>query len=70
VQAISKSIEELTFTAISDKPTHVEGYQEANWILMDYFDTMVHVFKEDERGHYNLEGLWADAQITYIKDNE
>ena len=68
VQAIANSVEEITFTTIKDKPTHVEGYSEANWILLDYFDTMVHVFKEEEREHYGLENLWADAEINYIKD--
>ena len=70
VQAIANSVEDVTFTGMKDKPSHIEGYREANWILLDYFDTMVHIFKADERSHYNLENLWADAEITYIKDNE
>jgi ribosome-associated protein len=70
VQAISDSIEQMTRTLQNEKPSHIEGYREANWILMDYFDTMVHVFKSDEREHYNLEELWADAELTYITDNE
>lgn len=70
VQAIANSVEEITFTTMKEKPLHIEGYQTANWILMDYFDTMVHIFKEEERAHYNLEGLWADAEINIITDNE
>jgi ribosome-associated protein len=70
VQAIANSVEEMTFTLLKEKPSHIEGYREANWILMDYFDTMVHVFKEDEREHFNLENLWADAKIHTITDNE
>lgn len=70
VQAISNSVEELVFTTLRDKPSHIEGYREASWILLDYFDTMVHIFKEDERTHYNLENLWADAEINHIADNE
>lgn len=70
VQAISDSVEEMTRTLQNEKPSRIEGYREANWILMDYFDTMVHVFKSDEREHYNLEELWADAKLTYITDNE
>ena len=70
VQAIARSIEDLTFTLLKEKPSHIEGYREANWILLDYFDTMVHVFKQDEREHYNLENLWADAIIHQITDNE
>lgn len=70
VQAISRSIEEVLFDTISEKPLHIEGYLTGSWILMDYFDTIVHVFKEEERQHYNLENLWADAEINYITDNE
>lgn len=70
VQAISRSIEEILFDTLNEKPLHVEGYLNANWILMDYFDTIVHVFKEEERLHYNLENLWADAGINNLTDNE
>jgi ribosome-associated protein len=70
VQAIASSVEDLSFTMLKEKPKHIEGYREANWILLDYFDTMVHIFKDDERAHYNLENLWADAEIHYIKDNQ
>lgn len=70
VQAISRSIEEVLFDTLNEKPLHVEGYLNANWILMDYFDTIVHVFKEEERLHYNLENLWADAGINNLTDNE
>lgn len=70
VQSIASSVEDITRVTLNEKPSHIEGYREANWILLDYFDTMVHVFKEEEREHYNLEGLWADAKITYIADSE
>jgi ribosome-associated protein len=68
VQAICKSIEDTTRELINEKPQHVEGYREANWILMDYFETVVHIFKEEERELYNLEELWADAQLSLIPD--
>lgn len=70
VQSIADSVEELTRTLLDEKPSHIEGYQEANWILMDYFDCIVHVFKEDEREHYNLENLWADAKIELVPEQE
>lgn len=70
VQAIASSVEDMAFTLLKEKPNHIEGYREANWILLDFFDTMVHVFKEDEREHFNLENLWADAEIHHISDNE
>lgn len=70
VQAISRSVEEILFETLNDKPLHVEGYLLANWILMDYFNTVVHIFKEEERLHYNLENLWADAEINNLTDKE
>lgn len=70
VQAISNSIEHLIRESLDEKPLHVEGYRAANWILMDYFETIVHIFKEDEREYYNLESLWADAKITSVTEKE
>jgi ribosome-associated protein len=43
------------------KASHVEGYNEGLWILLDYIDVVVHIFKNDLRQFYNLERLWADA---------
>ena len=43
------------------KPWHIEGYEKLSWVLLDYIDTVVHVFKTEERGYYNIEKLWADA---------
>ena len=51
------------------KPRHLEGYENQNWILLDYFDIVVHVFKKDEREYYDLERLWADAPIKEIYDD-
>ena len=51
------------------KPRHLEGYENQNWILLDYFDIVVHVFKKDEREYYNLERLWADAPHMKIDDD-
>jgi len=70
VQAIANSVEDLVREILDEKPLHIEGYREANWILLDYFDTLVHIFKEDEREYYDLENLWADAKIDIIADIE
>ena len=51
-------------------PKHKEGFENAEWILIDYTDIMVHVFQETPRKFYNLEQLWADAEITRIESVE
>lgn len=51
-------------------PWHKEGFENAEWILIDYSDIIVHIFQEIPRNFYNLEQLWADAEITYIKSPE
>lgn len=47
---------------------HKEGYDTANWILMDYIDVVVHIFKPEVREYYDLESLWADAKVYLIRD--
>ena len=64
VKAIADNIRRGT----PHKPRHLEGYENQNWILLDYFDIVVHVFKKDERDYYELERLWADAPIKEIND--
>jgi len=52
------------------KPFHREGYENSEWILIDYFDIVVHIFREDIRGFYKLEDLWADAVMKNYKSDE
>jgi ribosome-associated protein len=47
---------------------HIEGYQALNWILIDFIDVVVHVFKKETRAYYNLEKLWGDAPVTDVTD--
>ena len=51
-------------------PWHREGFENAEWILIDYSDIIVHIFQESRRNFYNLEQLWADAEITKIDSPE
>lgn len=47
---------------------HKEGYQALNWVLMDYVDVIVHIFKKEARNFYNLEKLWGDAQFERLTE--
>lgn len=67
VKAISDFIKEET-KKIDERPWHNEGYTNLSWVLLDFVDVVAHIFLEDTRKFYNLEGLWADAVITEIKD--
>ncbi len=49
---------------------HKEGYESLNWILLDYFDVVVHIFKAESRLYYNLEKLWGDAPTILVKDED
>ncbi len=68
VSAISGSIQKKVSKALKDKPWHVEGEPNAEWILIDYVNVVVHVFQKQVREFYNLEGLWGDAKITNIEN--
>lgn len=57
---IIKDVEEKS----GDRPSHVEGRRNATWVLVDYFDTVVHIFYRTTREYYKLETLWGDAEIT------
>src|SRR5688500_10941032 len=67
VHAIADGVEEALKTK-KIRPTHVEGYQRAEWILLDYFDFVVHVFSTNARQFYGLERLWGDASRIEIAD--
>jgi ribosome-associated protein len=51
-------------------PWHKEGIENAEWILIDYNDVVVHIFQDSKRTFYNLEQLWADAEITAVNTKE
>jgi ribosome-associated protein len=60
VQSIAENIE-MALKARRRRPGHVEGRARAEWILMDYYDFVVHIFTMERRAYYGLEKLWADA---------
>ncbi len=65
--AIADAIEDRLFDAGRRKPKHVEGRRVADWILMDFFDVVVHVFVDEKREFYGLERLWGDAPHVAIQ---
>jgi ribosome-associated protein len=68
VKAISASVEKTVREELNEKPWHTEGLTNSEWILMDYVDTVVHVFQTETRAFYDLESLWGDGEITHIED--
>ncbi|WP_026978040.1 ribosome silencing factor [Flavobacterium tegetincola] len=68
VNAIVNSIQKTVSKELKDKPWHVEGSENAEWVLMDYVNIVVHVFQTHIREYYNIESLWGDAKITSIKN--
>ena len=52
----------------SFKPRHLEGYENKKWVLLDYFDIIVHVFDEKEREYYSVENIWADVPKQEFND--
>ncbi len=66
LEAISESIEEEILKAGEKPARRVEGKSNGEWVLMDYFDVVVHIFLKDKREYYGLEELWGDAKTTAI----
>lgn len=68
IDAICTSIEETVHKNTNIHPWHLEGKQNKEWILLDYVEVVVHVFRTDRRDYYAIEELWADAQSTYVEN--
>jgi len=68
VNAIYNSIQHEVREGLNEKPWHKEGYENSEWILLDYSNVVVHIFQKEIRDFYRLEELWADAEIQYIND--
>ena len=63
VKAIALSVEEEVYKALQQEPWRKEGLQQGEWILLDYVDVVVHIFKTDKRQFYGIEELWGDAEL-------
>lgn len=69
VDAIAQSIIDTTEQECGEKPTFKEGFENSEWILLDFIDVVVHVFLKEKREFYGIENLWADAEINKIASN-
>lgn len=68
VQAIADNVLDKVREVMNIKAWHKEGYENSQWILLDYVSVVVHIFQRESRQFYNLENLWADAKIIEHKD--
>ena len=68
VEAIAESVGDVVREKLGEKPAHVVGLENAQWVAMDYTDVLVHIFLPDVREYYDLEHLWEDAPIEQIPD--
>jgi ribosome-associated protein len=68
IQAIADEIERQLKQELGERPNSVEGYQNSEWVLLDYGDFVIHVFSEKARSFYDLERLWRDAHEIRIPE--
>lgn len=68
VEAIADNIPDYVRKKAGIKPWHSEGLQNAEWVLLDYIDVVVHVFLDTSRSFYKIENLWADAEVAYLEE--
>ena len=66
VSALSDAVFETVKKATGLNPHKVEGYMNAEWILMDYFDVVVHIFQKEKRAFYRLDELWSDGEEVAV----
>jgi len=67
VKAIALSVEQEIYKALKQEPVRKEGLQHGEWILLDYVDVIIHIFKTEKREYYGLEDLWGDAEMQFYK---
>ena len=67
VNAIVNAVQKKVSKTLKDHPWHVEGSENAEWVLIDYVHVVVHVFQKHIRQYYDIESLWGDAKTTVIE---
>jgi ribosome-associated protein len=70
LDAITESVDEEVYKTVKENPWHVEGKSNKEWMLLDYFDVVAHIFRKDRREFFALEKLWGDAEIIEIQEGK
>ncbi len=70
VNAIADSIKKTVSKSLHQKPWHIEGEENSEWILMDFVDVVAHIMQKPIREYYNLEELWGDAKVMQLKNEQ
>lgn len=68
IEAIATSIDKEVYKAAQQSPWHKEGFQNKEWVLLDFVNVVAHVFNKEKRAFYDIESLWGDADITEIDE--
>ncbi|HNW67516.1 MAG TPA: ribosome silencing factor [Bacteroidales bacterium] len=66
VETLSDYVQEVTKREANIRPAFLEGMMNGEWVLLDYFDIIVHIFQPEARNFYRLESLWNDAEIKHL----
>ncbi|MCH1533499.1 MAG: ribosome silencing factor [Schleiferiaceae bacterium] len=69
VNSLADSVHKVVRENVADRPWHIEGRDNSEWVLMDYVTVVVHIFQKGIREFYDLESLWGDAEITTIEND-
>jgi ribosome-associated protein len=68
IQALARSVGDKALELAHQKPLAVDGLHYSQWVAMDYADVIVHILLPEERAFYDIEHLWADAELTRVPD--
>ena len=69
VDALAKSVEEQVFKELKEDPAHREGFQNLEWVILDYYNVVAHIFVKERREFYGIERLWADAEVLKVAND-
>lgn len=70
VDALQNAVHRKLKEKLKTGAHHIEGTDNSLWVLMDYYDILVHIFLKEKRSFYNLEELWADGRLEHVKDEQ